>query len=71
MQLDLNDQEIAALRGVVQSRIDELLMEIANTDSRDYREELKSLEAVLQAVFGKLGCYHSAGTADTVCTLNP
>ena len=68
MQLDLNQREAEALQGVVKARIDELLMEIANTDARDYREELKEQEGVLQAVFAKLGCVHPEGSAETVCS---
>jgi len=70
MQLDLSDQEVEALRGVVQSRIDGVLMEIANTDSRDYREQLKNQEAVLHGIFGKLGCMHPERSTDTSCSTN-
>jgi len=68
MQLDLNQHEARVLQQVVKGRINELLMEIANTDSRNYREELRSEESLLQVIFAKLGCVHSEGSPETVCS---
>jgi hypothetical protein len=68
MQLDLNQEEVAALQTAIKGRIDGLLMEIANTDARKYREELKTEEGVLQAVFAKLGCVHAELSAETACS---
>jgi hypothetical protein len=68
MHLDLNERETEILQDVVKQRMDELIMEIANTDARDYREELKERESILQSVFGKLGCVHVEGSAETMCS---
>ncbi len=68
MLIELNHDEADILQGVVKGRIDELLMEIANTDARDYRQQLKDEEALLQAVFAKLGCIHPEGSSKTVCS---
>jgi hypothetical protein len=68
MLVDLNQSEADILQDVVKGRIDELLMEIANTDARDYREQLKDKETRLQSVYAKLGCVHPEGSATTVCS---
>jgi hypothetical protein len=68
MLIDLNQHEADILQEVVKGRIDELLMEIANTDARDYREQLKDKESRLQSVYAKLGCVHPEGSSTTVCS---
>ena len=68
MQLDLNQREVEVLQEVVNGRMHELLMEIANTDARDYREDLKEREDVLQTILAKLGCVHPPGRSETVCS---
>jgi hypothetical protein len=68
MQLDLNRQEIEALQRVVERRIDELVLEIAKTDARDYRERLRSEEGLMQAIFAKLGCVHPELSSETRCS---
>ncbi len=70
MQLDLDQKQVEVLQGIVRGRIDELLMEIANTDARDYREDLKAEETILQDVYAKLGCIHPEGSAETVCSVD-
>lgn len=54
MEISLTDQEAEMLRLMVEKDIHELLMEIANTDHRGYREELKAKEELLRAVREKL-----------------
>ena len=54
MELTLTDREAELLRFMVEKDIHELLMEIANTDHRDFREQLKAKEEILQAVREKL-----------------
>ena len=67
MLIDLNQREADILQEVVKARIDEFLMEIANTDARDYREQLKDTESLLQGIYAKLGCVHPEGSSATVC----
>ena len=45
--LDLDDHEVAMLREIFESCISDLRMEIADTDSLDYRESLKSRKVLL------------------------
>ncbi len=54
MEVMLTDREAELLRLMVEKDIHELLMEIANTDHREFREELKAKEDVLQSIRGKL-----------------
>ena len=70
MQLDLDQTQAGVLQSVVKGRIDELLMEIANTDARDYREGLKAEETALQEIYAKLGCVHPEGSSETTCSVD-
>ena len=70
MQLDLDQTQVEVLQGVVKGRIDELLMEIANTDTRDYRQGLKTEETILQDIYAKLGCVHPEGSSETTCSVD-
>ena len=67
MQVTFSDQEVEALRSALQSKLDELLSGIANTDSREYEEGLRADLALLEDIFGKLGCVHTEGAQTTVC----
>mgnify|MGYP003572231207 FL=1 len=53
--LDLNDEDAGILREVLESAQSELGYEIANTDSKDYRDKLKRRQVLLQRVLGQLG----------------
>jgi hypothetical protein len=57
LQLDLSTKELAILEEVLESYLSDLRMEIANTDSMDFRDMLKERKAVvmaaLQAVRGE------------------
>jgi hypothetical protein len=53
--LDLNDLELALLRMLLRSRLGSLDVEIAHTDTRDYKEMLKAQRQALEALAGKLG----------------
>jgi hypothetical protein len=55
IELDLDEQEAGVLREVLESAHSELGYEIANTDSKDYREKLKQRQALIQRVVGQLG----------------
>ena len=54
MQLDLTDAEHQALRQVIEEVLGDLSMELADTDSPDFRRDLDTRRANLQAVRDKL-----------------
>jgi hypothetical protein len=54
-QINLDNDEAATLRDVLQDYISDLRMEIAGTDAMDFREELKAREAVLKRLLAQLG----------------
>ena len=51
---DLNEQEREVLRGVLEEYVSDLRMEISNTDSQDFRDELKEREALLKGILARL-----------------
>lgn len=55
VQLTLTAEEAATLRSVLQSYVSDLRMEIADTDSMDFRERLKAEETVLKRLLQQLG----------------
>ena len=55
MQVDLSEDEVAALLAALDQYIPSLREEIGKTENYDYREELKVQEASLQRVVTKLG----------------
>jgi hypothetical protein len=55
MQLDLNDGETELLRQVLDSAFRELKYEIADTDTRRYKEDLKNRLHVLESVLDRVG----------------
>jgi hypothetical protein len=55
VRLDLTDEQAAALRDTLASYVGDLRMEIANTDSMDFRERLKRTETLLKEVLAALG----------------
>jgi len=50
MNLSLTDDEKAALRSALTSYLSDLRMEIADTDRKGMRDELKQQQALLDAV---------------------
>ena len=50
VHLALKPTEAEVLRMVLESYLSDLRMEIANTDSMDYREKLKARKAVLRRI---------------------
>jgi len=54
-QLTLTNQEAATLRRVLEEYVSDLRMEIANTDSMDFRDQLKREEAFLKRLIEQLG----------------
>ncbi len=55
MELHLYDHELELLRDVLSNDLARLIHEIARTDSRSARKELKRGEAVLEGILDKLG----------------
>ncbi|UCF21036.1 MAG: hypothetical protein JSU87_06520 [Gemmatimonadota bacterium] len=54
IQLDLNDAELQVLIEVLESAHSDLRMEIADTDSKDFRDMLHGRKAVLAKVLNTL-----------------
>lgn len=55
VQLTLTAEEVATLRSALQSYVSDLRMEIADTDSMDFRERLKAEETLLKRLLQQLG----------------
>lgn len=55
MRVDLTDEEREILRTVLESYLSDLRMEIADTDSKDFREMLKQRKAVVRKVLDAMG----------------
>lgn len=54
LQIDLTHEDADVLRSVLESYLSDLRMEIANTDSMDFREMLKQRKQVLIKVLDAL-----------------
>jgi hypothetical protein len=54
MELTLTGPERFVLRETLEKAINEMLMEIANTDNRKMREGLKEREEILKAILMKI-----------------
>jgi hypothetical protein len=52
--IQLAEEEAEVLRSVLEEYISELRMEVANTDSMDFRVDLKRKEEILKALVGRL-----------------
>jgi hypothetical protein len=52
--IQLADEEAGVLRSVLEEYISELRMEVSNTDSMDFREELKRKETILKSLVDRL-----------------
>lgn len=55
MQLSLSDTQVEVLREILGQSEHQLLMEIANTDNRLFREELRRRETVVRDLMAALG----------------
>jgi hypothetical protein len=55
IRLELSDDDARILRDVVESCLSDLRMEIADTDSMDFREALKRREEFLKRLVKQLG----------------
>jgi hypothetical protein len=54
VQITLTQEEAAALRGMLSSYLSDLRMEIADTDSLQFRENLKREEVLLRKLLQQL-----------------
>ena len=54
MEITLNDAEKIVLRESLEKAINEMLMEIANTDNRKMRDGLREREEILKTILAKL-----------------
>lgn len=61
MKLELTDVERQALREILENYLSDLSVEIADTDSMDYREALKHKREVVKKVLAALGQDAPAG----------
>jgi hypothetical protein len=55
MELRLTNMELQVLRELLEADYSRIILEIAKTDTRRMREELKIREALLKGVMEKLG----------------
>lgn len=53
-QLDLTDAQTACLRQVLESYLSDLSTEIADTDSKDFRDGLKETKRTLETILTAL-----------------
>lgn len=53
-QITLNNEETLKLQGILESYLSDLRMEVADTDRKEYRDELKEEEAFLKDIIKKL-----------------
>ena len=53
-QIQLDSKEAAILKETLESVVSDLGYEIANTDSKDYRDGLKSKQALIKRIVGEL-----------------
>jgi len=54
MDVDLDTKEMELLMGILEHRLEDLRREIHHTDSRAFKAELKTNEAILKGVLTKL-----------------
>ena len=54
VRMELNEEESEVLRLVLEDYLSELRMEIAHTDSMDFREALKEREELLKRLIAQL-----------------
>jgi hypothetical protein len=54
MDLTLTALETRVLRETMEKALDTLLLEIARTDNRKFRDQLKEREGIVESILGKL-----------------
>ncbi len=53
--LELDDRQVEVLRNVLSNYLSDLSMEIADTDSKDFRDELKQRKQAVEQILDDLG----------------
>ena len=53
-QITLNNEETLKLKGILESYLSDLRMEVADTDRKGYRDELKEEEVFLKDLIERL-----------------
>ncbi len=71
MQFTLTDEEAQVLANAVKGRIDALLMSISKADTRSFKDRLVEEGALLEAVYGRLGCVHEEWSEAKGCDFRP
>jgi hypothetical protein len=71
MQLNLDENEVAALLNVLSSYIPELREEIGKTESYDMREDLKAQKQILNGIVTKLEASSTGGREPNLGTEHP
>jgi ElaB/YqjD/DUF883 family membrane-anchored ribosome-binding protein len=66
MRLELSDDEVKGLRDTLESVLRDLSYEIANTDSLEYRENLKRIRERLEHVHDRLVREPAPGAVEPV-----
>ena len=61
MNLQLSNEQVATLKGVLTDHLSDLRMEIADTEDYDMRQDLKREEAVLVGLLAQLGEHLQTG----------
>jgi hypothetical protein len=54
MQFDLSPREVVLLHSIIDDRVGKKLVEIRRTDTRNFRQDLKEEEEVLEGLLRKL-----------------
>lgn len=54
MTLNLSVSEKDALKELLESKVQDLGMEISHTDKRDYKDSLKARKEILKSILAKL-----------------
>jgi hypothetical protein len=63
VHLELSPAEAEVLRTALESYLSDLRMEIADTDSKDFRDRLKSRKATLRKIANELEAALAAGSS--------
>lgn len=71
MQLTLTDEEAQVLADAVKGRLDGLLMSIVKADTRSFKDRLIEEGAILEAIYGRLGCVHEEWSEARGCDFKP
>jgi hypothetical protein len=53
-QIELEEREATVLRRILEDFVSDTRMEVANTDSQDFRDDLKERERVAKDLLGRL-----------------